>query len=147
MSNQNSNHLRPLPQTFPKVYDQVYEIALGPPDQARRKSMVKTALKWVLCSYRPIMLAELAYAAAIGPDGVIDEDIKDNLDMLLEVCSNLLTEDPSGFMRPSHLSVKEYLEHRKQPTWHVGEYQSQLCHKQAASLVYISRTSEPFMKT
>jgi hypothetical protein len=94
--------------------------------------MVKTALKLVLCPYRLITLPELAYAAALGPDGVVDEDIKQNLDVLLDVCSNLLTKDPSGFMRPSRLSVKEYLEHRKPFDGGVGEFKLPHCHTQTA---------------
>ncbi|KAG4433403.1 hypothetical protein IFR05_011115 [Cadophora sp. M221] len=115
-----------------QVYDQVYQIAVGPTDQPRRKSMVEAALRMVICSYRPLTLSELAHVSAIHEHGV-SKDIKDQPELLLEVCSNLLAEDPAGFMRFSHLSVKEYLEHRTPSIGAVGTFSSEFCHRQAAT--------------
>ncbi|RDL30188.1 uncharacterized protein BP5553_10466 [Venustampulla echinocandica] len=121
-----------LHERLSSAYDQVYKIAIGPADQSRRKAMVDTALKWVLCSYRPVNISELCYAVAIGPDGVLNESIKNGDDVLLEVCSNLLTKDPSGVIRLSHLSVKEYFQGRKSITESSGPFDVINCHAQVA---------------
>lgn len=120
-----------LPKMLNDAYNQVYEIARGPPDQPYRRAMVDTALKWVLCSYRPLKLSELAYATAMISSGASNADIANNIKVLPEVCSNLLTQD-SGSIRVSHLSVKEYLEQRDPIAGHIGEFEAPSCHAQAA---------------
>ncbi|KAH7317542.1 hypothetical protein BKA65DRAFT_103790 [Rhexocercosporidium sp. MPI-PUGE-AT-0058] len=121
-----------LHKRLTSAYDQVYETAIGPADQARRKAMVDAALRWILCSYRPVNISELCYAVAIGPDGVLNQCIKNGESVLLEVCSNLLTEDPSGAIRLSHLSVKEYLQGRKSITDSAGPFDTINCHAEIA---------------
>ena len=61
------------------------------------------ALQWVLCVFRPFELQELRSALAVG-----DEDVTEEL--LLDLCSNFIHVDGEGFVRLSHISVKEYLE-------------------------------------
>ncbi|KAE9375949.1 hypothetical protein N431DRAFT_404041 [Stipitochalara longipes BDJ] len=66
--------------------------------------VAEKALKWVLCSVRPLKIWELG--AAVCVDG---ED-KVKTDLIVSICSNFFTVDPRGFVQLAHLSVREYLE-------------------------------------
>ena len=106
------------------TYEQVYEAAIGFQED-RRKEIVTTALRWVLCAFRTLTLRELAYATSVRPDGTVAESIQEGL--VMEFCSNLLIEDAIGNIRLTHLSVRHYLEAREPP-----DFDAQLAHLQAA---------------
>src|ERR1041384_608982 len=50
------------------AYNDVYDTAVGGNSQMRRKEVVITALRWVLCAFRSLTLRELAYATSVRPD-------------------------------------------------------------------------------
>jgi hypothetical protein len=68
------------------------------------RRVAEKALKWALCSARPLKIWELG--AAVCVDG---ED-KVKTDLIVSICSNFFTVDPRGFVQLAHLSVREYLE-------------------------------------
>ncbi|KAM0259207.1 hypothetical protein ACHAQJ_003412 [Trichoderma viride] len=107
------------------AYNDVYHTAVGGTSQDRRREIVTTALRWVLCSFRTLTLRELAYATSMRPDGTVAPGIQEGL--VLEFCSNLLIEDSVGIVRLPHLSVRHYLEKRDPP-----DFDHELAHLQAA---------------
>lgn len=106
------------------TYMQVYEAAIGIQED-RRKEIVTTALRWVLCAFRTLTLRELAYATSVRPDGTVADSIQEGL--LMEFCSNFLIEDAIGNVRLAHLSVRHYLEGRTPP-----DFDAEVTHLQAA---------------
>ncbi|TVY39500.1 putative ankyrin repeat protein [Lachnellula occidentalis] len=108
------------------AYDSVYIKAIGKGKQPARRHIVDVALKWTLCSFRPLTLTELTYAIAIKEDGTLMKNIQGG--MILEFCSNLLLEGSGGIVRFAHLSVKHYLERKEPP-----DYSSLESHAQAAT--------------
>lgn len=107
------------------AYDSVYAKAIGKGKQPTRQHVVEVALKWTMCSFRPLTLAELTHASSIKADGAL-MDIQG--DMILAFCSNLLVEGSGGIIRFAHLSVKHYLEHKEPP-----DYAPLEAHAQAAT--------------
>ena len=76
------------------------------------------ALKWLVCSARPLTLHELATAAVIVPeDGVFDPELSfDDEESLLEILGSLiLVSRPTNTVSIAHFSVTEYLTSRKLP--------------------------------
>ncbi|KAK2596014.1 hypothetical protein N8I77_013525 [Diaporthe amygdali] len=106
------------------TYMQVYEAAIGCQED-RRKEIVTTALRWVLCAFRTLNLRELAYATSVRPDGTVADGIQEGL--VMDFCSNFLVEDAVGNVRLAHLSVRHYLERRTPP-----DFDAELAHLQAA---------------
>ncbi|RYP46432.1 hypothetical protein DL768_007344 [Monosporascus sp. mg162] len=107
------------------AYNDVYDTAVGGTSQARRKEIVTTALRWVLCAFRPLTLRELAYATSVRQHERVVSSVQEGL--ILEFCSNLLIEDTVGVVRFPHLSVRHYLEGRIPP-----DFDKELAHLQAA---------------
>jgi hypothetical protein len=68
----------------------------------------------------------------VTSSGTLDANITNSEKVLPEVCSNLLTEDSSGLIRVSHISVKEYLQQRKSSPENIKEFKAPNCHAQAA---------------
>lgn len=117
-----------------EAYEDVYDAAVGGTSQQRRKKIVTTALRWVLCAFRTLTLRELAYATSVESDGSSASSVQEGL--LLEFCSNLLIEDSRGIIRLPHLSVRHYLEGRKP-----SMFDQELTHLQAAlSCLYFANS-------
>lgn len=115
------------------TYKQVYEAAVGYQEE-RRKEIVTTALRWVLCAFRTLTLRELAYATSVGPDGNVVESVQEGL--VMDFCSNFIIEDAVGNVRLAHLSVRHYLESRIPP-----DFDAELAHLQAAlSCLYFANS-------
>lgn len=115
------------------TYKEVYEAAVGFQED-RRKQIVTTALRWVLCAFRTLTLRELAYATSVRPDGNVVESVQEGL--LMDFCSNFLIEDAVGNVRLAHLSVRHYLEARTPP-----DFDAELAHLQAAlSCLYFANS-------
>jgi hypothetical protein len=107
------------------AYDNVYMKAIGRGKQPARRHIVDVALKWTLCSFRPLTLDELVYACAIQSDGSLRQNISPG--KIVFFCSNLLVEGSGRAVRFAHLSVKHYLERKKPP-----DYSPLEAHTQAA---------------
>jgi hypothetical protein len=116
------------------AYDSVYSKAIGKGKQPTRRHIVDLALKWTLCSFRPLTLAELTYAISIQADGSLMKNIQEG--MILLFCSNFLLEGSGGIVRFAHLSVKHYLERKEPP-----DYSSLEAHTQAATMCLFFRNS------
>ncbi|KAH7109298.1 hypothetical protein B0J11DRAFT_238031 [Dendryphion nanum] len=93
------------------AYEELYKYALGSEDEVSRQLVVKTVMKWVLCSFRPLHAETLCYAVALQPDGTIDEDITS--DDILAYCSNFLVQTSGKVVKLAHLSVRQFFEERK----------------------------------
>lgn len=99
--------LSEIPDLY-KAYDQVFDINI-PADQEQAREYATKALKWTLCSRRPLKISELAYAVAVQDDGSarpIEEDL------ILQLCSNFILKDIQGCLQFAHFSVTQYLEKR-----------------------------------
>jgi hypothetical protein len=60
------------------AYEQIYLAALGRSDEFSGVSAVKAALKWVLCSVRPLNSEELMLAISVQPDGKIKAGLSED---------------------------------------------------------------------
>ncbi|TVY15851.1 E3 ubiquitin-protein ligase MIB1 [Lachnellula arida] len=116
------------------AYDSVYIKAIGKGKQPTRRHIVDVALKWTLCSFRPLTLTELTYAISCQEDGTLMKNIQGG--MILSFCSNLLLEGSGGIVRFAHLSVKHYLERKEPP-----DYSSLESHAQAAANCLLLKNS------
>lgn len=119
------------------AYDGVYIKAIGKKRQPARRHIVDAALKWTLCSFRPLTLAELTYACSIQANGSFTKNIQSG--MILDFCSNFLIEGSGGVVRFAHLSVKHYLEKKEPP-----DYSSLETHAQAATTCLFFKNSPHF---
>ena len=104
------------------VYDEIYEMNMQEPED---RTVASRALKWMLCSQRPLSIYELVEAASVGPEGAIEENIDE--DYILDICSNFIITDNLDFVQFSHLSVREYLMQGRGT-----EYSNNAAHIQAA---------------
>lgn len=93
------------------AYEEIYQYALGDADQESRQFVVKTAIKWVLCSFRQLDTNSLRYMVSIQPDGTMDDDVTPEL--ILEYCSNFIVQTSAGSIKLAHLSVRQFFEERK----------------------------------
>ncbi|KAK5116811.1 hypothetical protein LTR85_009071 [Meristemomyces frigidus] len=120
------------------AYGEVYAMAIGAEDEHSRRYSVQSAIKWVLCSFRPLTVQELLAAAAVQPDGTHDDDISDFV--LFEYCSNLLVTAGKGrgsFVRLAHLSVRQFFETRT-----AQDFRPERQHNQAAMTCLWIRSKE-----
>ncbi|KAK5701229.1 hypothetical protein LTR17_022764 [Elasticomyces elasticus] len=93
------------------AYDEVYEIAIGEPDEVSRRHCVRSAISWALCSFRPLTVEELVLAACVQFDGSPALELDDHA--LMEYCSNFLIVTTRKTIRLAHLSVRQFFESRK----------------------------------
>jgi hypothetical protein len=93
------------------AYEELYKYALGDEEEESRRSVVKAAMKWVLCSFTQLRADALCYAVSIQPDGTEDEDI--TVDDILAYCSNFLVRVSGDVIKLAHLSVRQFFEERK----------------------------------
>ncbi|TVY27656.1 E3 ubiquitin-protein ligase [Lachnellula hyalina] len=119
------------------AYDSVYIKAIGKGKQPTRRHIVDVALKWTLCSFRPLTLTELTYAISIKKDGTLMKNIQGG--MILDFCSNLLLEGSGGIVRFAHLSVKHYVERKEPP-----DYSALESHAQAATSCLFLKNSPQY---
>jgi hypothetical protein len=89
------------------TYEKIYNKAIGK-DKARRKEVVSTALKWVMCAFRSLRVEELALASSVRSEGEMPGDV--TKERLMKHCANLLFRDESGYVRFAHMSVSEFLQ-------------------------------------
>ena len=104
-----------------ETYQDIWNVAQGDDDEHTTRAALVSAMKWVLCSFRPLKTAELLDALASDSCERFDEKI------LLERCSNLIVEDSSGYVRLAHLSVKHFFE-----DWLKANFAPRSQHSQAA---------------
>jgi hypothetical protein len=94
------------------AYSAIYDLNTRPGSESRRYA--ERALKWLLCSMRPLTMTELVHAVSVGPRGDIQQDVDENL--IRKICSSFIRTDASNKLNNTvdlaHLSVREYLEGR-----------------------------------
>lgn len=105
------------------TYDQIYEMALGLPDEEANRATIACAVKWVLCSFRPLTSQELLEAVSIQEDGTLEDDLTE--EDILEPCSNLFIKDGNGIIRLAHLSVRQYFKDRHPEQYDPGRQHHQ----------------------
>jgi GNAT superfamily N-acetyltransferase len=102
--------LEKLPLTLNDTYAYIYsEIERG-----SHINEATAALQWLMCAEKPLNPREWIgglYWATVGAEP--DYHTTD-LDVLLDICYNLVVCDTQGLMRFAHLSVREFLEHKPQ---------------------------------
>ncbi|KAG9232010.1 hypothetical protein BJ875DRAFT_381667, partial [Amylocarpus encephaloides] len=77
-----------------------------------RKDLVKRLFRWIVCSRRPLQVAEICEAIAF----TIDDDFWDttnistNLERIIRVCGNLVVlDDTADTLQLAHYTVQQYL--------------------------------------
>jgi hypothetical protein len=113
-----------------EIYQDIWNMALGDDDEHSTRAALIMAMKWVLCTFRPLKMVELLDALASDSCELFDEAI------LLERCSNLIVKDSSGYLRLAHLSVKHFFEDHL-----TADFAPRLQHSQAAlcSLLVVAK--------
>ena len=108
------SRLGKLPEGLKDAYDELYDRIQARSESERR--IADSAFQWVMCACAPLTTEELLPAVCQdinhdtfkSPGEDIDEDL------VLELCHNFLTIDPTrGVWVPSHLSVIEYFENHR----------------------------------
>lgn len=111
------------------VYDEIF--VLNTQDQGHVRSLVVKALRWILCSFKPLTMDALVQAVALDSAGHVDPFV--DQDFVLQICSNFITVTASGCVKIAHRSVKEYLMRSELPGCNRREEMSTLsAHIQAA---------------
>ncbi|KAK6070663.1 hypothetical protein SCUP515_08272 [Seiridium cupressi] len=117
-----------------RAYEQIYVDALGDDDELSRRYLVKSTMKWVLCSFRPFKSNDLASLVSysqtlqqrllrdtdadevltlrdsIGTDPAIDTISEEDL---LSYCANFIVRSSNGLIRLAHLSVRQFFEEKQ----------------------------------
>ena len=117
------------------AYQDIWSNALGNEDEIALRAVVKSAIKWVLCTFRPLQAFELAEAASIQLEAA---SYSVSEEMLLGYCSNLIIKDSSGVVRLSHISVKHFFEEDRVDEFSPGEQ-----HRQALSTCMAIHSTRP----
>lgn len=88
------NHLSKLPKSLNVIYEEIYDRATSDPDE---RKLVDRALRWVLCSARPLSTDELLFAISQDPESdCITSRIQDvDEELILLWAHNLLYLDHS----------------------------------------------------
>lgn len=112
--------LRALPKELARLYEDIYTriITGGREDVA----IAKRILRWLLCSQRPLTTTEFVSAVCVDPNGCCR---RLTFAQILDICCNFVVLDKEAqVFRFAHLSVREYLESRR-------EYRSIVAHSEA----------------
>lgn len=119
--------------TLNSVYDDMFVINVQ--DQQYLRSLFVKAMKWTLCSFKPLTLEDFIRSIALDSSGTIDKAV--DQDFVLQICSNFVVMTKSGHMKFAHRSVKEYLLAGRLPGRPNGELNMISAHIQAAE-TYLS---------
>lgn len=92
-----------------KVYSEIYD--MNTKAESRSRAIATSAFHWMLCSQRPLPLAQLAIVAAAGQSERMKRETDEGY--ILKVCSNFIISDTSEIAQFAHLSVREYLQKRQ----------------------------------
>ncbi|KAL7935390.1 hypothetical protein V8C35DRAFT_321484 [Trichoderma chlorosporum] len=94
------------------------------------RELATKVLSWIVCARRPLSALELQHALAIKPeDSALDEDNIREIDIIMSVCSGLLTVNQAdGTVRLVHYTTQEYFERMKN-VWlpHAEDYLTTAC--------------------
>lgn len=98
-------YLDDVPIGLKAAYDKIYDGIIS--QRGSKKHVAIAAMKWVLCSTRPLSPEELVIAASQDPD----EDFNENIDLeptyLLDACHNLIEVFYDGRSEPRWVSPGE----------------------------------------
>ncbi|KAF2873275.1 hypothetical protein BDV95DRAFT_667282 [Massariosphaeria phaeospora] len=93
-----------------QAYEEIYQNALGDSEDETGRHIVKSAMKWVLCSFIQLNGYCLEDAVSISPDGT-EQDIF--AITILEYCGNFIVRVSDYSIKLAHLSVRQFFEDRK----------------------------------
>ncbi|KAK2611771.1 hypothetical protein N8I77_005095 [Diaporthe amygdali] len=81
--------LAKLPDSLEKTYEEIYQMAASDPDE---RNLLDRAVRWVMCSARPLTTGELVLAICQDPEsgGVVPQRQDVDEELILELCHNLL---------------------------------------------------------
>ncbi|KAJ0120568.1 hypothetical protein J7T55_015297 [Diaporthe amygdali] len=112
--------LAKLPDSLEKTYEEIYQRAASDPDE---RNLLDRAVRWVMCSARPLTTDELVLA--ISQDSDSDEVMPQRQDvdeeLILELCHNLLCLDVLDVSHDG--SIDDRLnddEGKSQPVWRLA---------------------------
>ncbi|KAI0402123.1 hypothetical protein F4802DRAFT_577281 [Xylaria palmicola] len=107
------SRLGKLPKDLGTTYDEIYKSIEALDVHAKAASL--SALRWIMCAYKPLTSMGLLAAIHVDPEEGIQDSHQITDDDLLDWCANLIRvdfqQDPPVW-RVTHLSVVEYLESR-----------------------------------
>jgi hypothetical protein len=94
------------------------------------RDLAVAALKWVMCSFRPLTLEFLVYLLARKDRGTERHYLTEGY--LLTICKNFILADKSDVVQFSHDTVRDWLNIQKSTTDDEMEYSPARAHAQAA---------------
>jgi ankyrin repeat protein len=94
------------------------------------RDLAVAALKWVMCSFRPLTLEFLVYLLARKDRGTKRHYLTEGY--LLTICKNFILADKSDVVQFSHDTVRDWLNIQKSTTDDEMEYSPARAHAQAA---------------
>lgn len=101
-----------LPKTLVESYETIYQSISNSGYTSR--TVAERVLRWLICAQRPLKSQELIAAVSMDSRGTI---LSSSIEDLLDACCNLVVIDlEMDVFRFAHLSVREYLESRKDYT-------------------------------
>ncbi|KAH6962404.1 hypothetical protein BKA56DRAFT_560140 [Ilyonectria sp. MPI-CAGE-AT-0026] len=98
-------YLNDVPVGLKAAYDKIYDGIIS--QRGSKKHVAIAAMKWVLCSTRPLSPEELVIAASQDPDGEFNENIDLEPPYLLDACHNLIEVFYDGRSEPRWVSPGE----------------------------------------
>jgi ankyrin repeat protein len=109
---QINQELGRLPKTLEESYDAIYQtISDSGPEN---RTLAEKVMKWLICAQRSLYSHELIAAISVDSEG---RRLSLSNDVLLDICCNMVVLDSEqNVFRFAHLSVREYLEGRRDYT-------------------------------
>jgi hypothetical protein len=103
-----TNRLGKLPRKLGGVYEDIYAGNINHYEE-EDKITAEAIFRWLLCSQRPLRSSEFCTAISLNEDG---ETLP--IETVLQLCCNFVVHDQElDVFRFAHLSVREYLEEKK----------------------------------
>ena len=101
--------LNSLPEGLDRTYDQVMHRILA--QDPEHTALALKILGWIHCAARPLESRELQHALAVEPgDPCFDEDGIPDMELVLSVCTGMVTIRENGTMGLVHYTAQEYFE-------------------------------------
>lgn len=126
------SRLLKIPDSLEKTYKEIYQKAASDADE---RQLLDRALRWVMCSVRPLTTNELAFAISQDPESqeVVSQRQDVDEELILDLCHNLLCLDISfdsnnekdpPVWRLAHQAVAEFLDKNDNLNQESAHYQA-----------------------
>lgn len=126
------SRLLKIPDSLEKTYKEIYQKAASDADE---RQLLDRALRWVMCSVRPLTTNELAFAISQDPESerVVPQRQDIDEELILDLCHNLLCLDISfdsnnekdpPVWRLAHQAVAEFLDKNDHLNQESAHYQA-----------------------